>query len=78
MTSAQKHYTVRRKTAEESYSKNPAKIFLGVLELLPWGLGIERVPFFLAFVVCAHNASAHNYSYLRPYQARFISISGLC
>lgn len=34
--------------------------------------------FLLACVGFAHSASAHNCSHLRPCQARFISISGLC
>ena len=47
-----------------------------------WRLGLEMVRacalFLLAFVGFAHSASAHNCSHLRPCQARFISISGLC
>ena len=40
----------------EKRRKNTAKIFWGVLELLPWGLGLERVPFFCWLLLDLHTA----------------------
>lgn len=81
---------IQRQAVSQSESESELRVLrrtklkLSFTANLPfcWRLGLEMVRacalFLLACVGFAHSASAHNCSHLRPCQARFISISGLC